>query len=78
MMCSQAKALQENCDELTKELDMLKLKYGQAQVENRRISEELHSKKEKVLCLSKRLLQDGCYRSASQEIVQPFHSTHAW
>ena len=48
--CSQAKALQDNCDALTKELNILKLKHGQAEEENRRISEELRIKKEKVRC----------------------------
>ena len=50
MHCSQAKALQDNCNALTKELNMLKLRYGQAEEENRRISEELRIKKEKVCC----------------------------
>ena len=48
--CPQAKALQDNCSALTKELNILKLKYGQAEEENRRISEELRIKKEKVRC----------------------------
>ena len=48
--CSQAKALQDNCNALTKELNILKLKYEQAEEENRRISEELRIRKEKVGC----------------------------
>ena len=46
----QAKALQDNCDALTKEMDVLKLKNRQAEEENWRISEELRIKKEKVRC----------------------------
>lgn len=44
----QAKALQDNCDALAKEMDVLKLKHRQAEEENWRISEELRMKKEKA------------------------------
>ena len=46
----QAKGLQDSCDALTKEMDVLKLKHRQAEEENWRISEELRMKKEKVRC----------------------------